>query len=274
MLKTRLHFFAPIIALVLPLAGLISVCAVSAETLQVGIEHAEYLPSIAAQSEVPSGDRTLLPGRATRYGAGVQENGQNQPPPRMVEWFQIPVWMAGTWSKQGDTTISATDLHSGYTQNLNQWTDNRMTVAFGHQIDRSGTIWQANILPAETDSMSGAKSVKFFATARKCERVNQQELVTRTHYIITESFAGTGQVVDQFQQESLNDYTICPDGRLLNRSSNRVFTYGGRPVRDGNLESKFSKLAPFAVKQVLDGVDLNETFKSFLLAQGRPDLVP
>ena len=246
---------------------------VGAETLQLGIEHSEYLPPISQDSGTDQSRHpvSLLSSNATRYGA--QQYYQSRPQ-KMVEWFQIPGWMAGTWSKQGDVTVSATDLVTGYSTKMNEWIDNRMTVSFGHQVDRSGTIWQANILPAETDSMSGAKSVRFIAVARKCERFSPSELVTRTHYIITESYGATGQICEQFQQESLNDYTMLNTGELMNRSSNRVFTYAGRPTRDGNLESRFNKLAGFSPRNELDGVDLRSAFTNFLASLGRPDLAP
>ncbi|MBK7836634.1 MAG: hypothetical protein IPJ49_02850 [Candidatus Obscuribacter sp.] len=135
-----------------------------AETLQIGIEHSDYLAPVSQidniAPQMTNRNPTMLPSNASRYQAGVSYEQASRPPQKMVEWFQIPKWMAGTWSKQGDTTISATDLRSGYTQQMNQWTDNRMSVAFGHQQDRSGSIWQANIL-AETDSISGSKQVKF-----------------------------------------------------------------------------------------------------------------
>lgn len=263
----------------------VSAGPVYSETLQGGIEHSDFLQPVSSiGSLAPQGSQqspTMLQSSAQRYGGGVsfaqaraQAQQQELKQQKMVEWFQIPKWMAGTWSKQGDTTVSATDLHSGYTERINKWTDNRMTVAFGHQMDRSGSIWQANILPAETDSISGAKSVRFIAVSRKCESFTPEKLITRTHYVVTETLPMTGQVCDQFQQESLNSYSFMPDGELVNNSSNRVFTANGQAVRDGLLESKFNRIANFAPKPVLDGVDLGQTFKSFLVAMGRPDLVP
>lgn len=249
------------------LAALVSVLAGAAispaycEVLQGGVNHADYLPSLRnspyAYADSPVG---ALQGQAGRQ---VQ---------RMVEWFKIPPWMAGTWSKQGDMTINAVDLRTGQGRTINQWTDNRMTVAFGHQIDRSGTIWQANILPSETDSISGGKSVRFLAVQRKCESYSPTGLITRTHYIITESYGN--QVAEEFQQESLNHYSALATGELLNRSSNRVFSYQGQATQDGNLESRFHKIADFRPVATLDGVDLNATFASFLQAIGRPDLIP
>ncbi|MBX9938375.1 MAG: hypothetical protein K2Y32_03950 [Candidatus Obscuribacterales bacterium] len=246
------------------------------ETIQGGISHAEYMPPLSAggnqqssyqQSSYPS---QLLSSSATRYGQQYYQPKLQ----KYVEWFQIPNWMAGTWSKQGDLTVSATDLNTGYRSNQQSWVDNRMVVTFGHQMDRQGGIWQANVLPAETDSMSGSKMVRFMAVSRRLEASDQSGLVTRTHYVITESSAGTGQIADQFQQESLNHYGILQDGELINRSSNRVFSYAGRPMRDGNLESRFNRVAAFSPRTELDGFDLAASFKQYLNSIGRGDLAP
>ena len=99
-------------------------------------------------------------------------------------------------------------------------------------------------------------------------------LCTRTHYVITETYGGSGQVADMFQQESLNRYTILPTGELQNLSSNRVFSYSGQPVRDGTLQSKFRKVGAFQPTAELSGIDLASALDRYLLAQGRADLAP
>lgn len=254
-----------------------------AETIQGGISHAEYMPPLSSQQNFGQqslGQQSpyqqspypgqLLSSSATRYGQQYYQPKLQ----KYVEWFQIPNWMAGTWSKQGDMTLSATDLNTGYRSNQQSWVDNRMVVTFGHQVDKQGGIWQANVLPAETDSMSGSKMVRFMAVSRRLEAADQSGLVTRTHYVITETSAGTGQIADQFQQESLNHYGILQDGELVNRSSNRVFSYAGRPMRDGNLESRFNRVSAFSPRTELDGFDLVASFKQYLNSIGRGDLAP
>jgi hypothetical protein len=103
--------------------------AALAETLQAGIEHSDYLPSVS---------NTYVPGYSHggysqgqsngNYRGGYQlETSQSdpthsnlyqqsasmqrpQPQQPVIEWFQIPKVMAGSWSKRGDVTLDVTDL--------------------------------------------------------------------------------------------------------------------------------------------------------------------
>ena len=149
--------------------------------------------------------------------------------------------------------------------------DNEMVVHMGHQLDKAGNVWHVNILPSERDSVSNGKQVKFMTVQQICEQSTPVNLSTRTHYVITETYP-TGQVADMFQQESLNHYFLVSAGEMENRSSNRVFTSSGQPVRDGTLESKFTRIGPFTPVPQMNGVDLQQALNQFLLSKGRADL--
>jgi hypothetical protein len=264
--------------------------AALAETLQAGIEHSDYLPSVS---------NTYVPGYSHggysqgqsngNYRGGYQlETSQSdpthsnlyqqsasmqrpQPQQPVIEWFQIPKVMAGSWSKRGDITVDVTDLRTGMKRASGAWMDNEMVVHMGHQLDKAGNVWHVNILPSEKDSVSNGKQVKFLTVQQICEQSTPVNLSTRTHYVITETYP-TGQVADMFQQESLNHYFLVSAGEMENRSSNRVFTSSGQPVRDGTLESKFTRIGPFTPVPQMNGVDLQQALNQFLLSKGRADL--
>lgn len=264
--------------------------AALAETLQAGIEHSDYLPSVS---------NTYVPGYSHggysqgqsngNYRGGYQlETSQSdqthsnlyqqsasmqrpQPQQPVIEWFQIPKVMAGSWSKRGDVTVDVTDLRTGMKRASGAWMDNEMVVHMGHQLDKAGNVWHVNILPSEKDSVSNGKQVKFLTVQQICEQSTPVNLSTRTHYVITETYP-TGQVADMFQQESLNHYFLVSAGEMENRSSNRVFTSSGQPVRDGTLESKFTRIGPFTPVPQMNGVDLQQALNQFLLSKGRADL--
>lgn len=264
--------------------------AALAETLQAGIEHSDYLPSVS---------NTYVPGYSHggysqgqsngNYRGGYQlETSQSdpthsnlyqqsasmqrpQPQQPVIEWFQIPKVMAGSWSKRGDVTVDVTDLRTGMKRASGAWMDNEMVVHMGHQLDKAGNVWHVNILPSEKDSISNGKQVKFLTVQQICEQSTPVNLSTRTHYVITETYP-TGQVADMFQQESLNHYFLVSAGEMENRSSNRVFTSSGQPVRDGTLESKFTRIGPFTPVPQMNGVDLQQALNQFLLSKGRADL--
>lgn len=279
------------VSLLLILALNLSVSqAALAETLQAGIEHSDYLPSVS---------NTYVPGYSHggysqgqsngNYRGGYQlETSQSdpthsnlyqqsasmqrpQPQQPVIEWFQIPKVMAGSWSKRGDVTVDVTDLRTGMKRASGAWMDNEMVVHMGHQLDKAGNVWHVNILPSEKDSVSNGKQVKFLTVQQICEQSTPVNLSTRTHYVITETYP-TGQVADMFQQESLNHYFLVSAGEMENRSSNRVFTSSGQPVRDGTLESKFTRIGPFTPVPQMNGIDLQQALNQFLLSKGRADL--
>lgn len=190
-----------------------------------------------------------------------------------IEWFMIPSWMAGVWLKSGDMTTHVTDLRTGVTSSQNEWTDNRMEVSWGHLQDARGNYWHVNLLPSERDGMSAGKLVRFLTVAQKCEGSSPQLLLTRTHYIVSESNPWNNQPVDTFQQESINQYEMSGQNEILNSSSNRVFTYQGVPVREGHLVSKFNKIRGFTPVATLNGVDLRASLNDYLKSHSQSNLV-
>lgn len=186
-----------------------------------------------------------------------------------VQWFMLPSWMAGTWRKDGDLTTRVTDLRSGSTSYNKTWTDNRLEAIWGHQRDSRGNYWHVNLLPSERDGLSGTTRVCFLTVAQQCERTDVSQLLTRTHYVVSESNAWNGQPLDTFQQESLNHYAMLGDGELLNSSSNRVFSYQGAPVRDGQLESRFRRVANFVPVESMGGIDLKASLSDYLDSIGQ-----
>lgn len=181
-----------------------------------------------------------------------------------VQWFMIPPSMAGVWLKDGDLTTQVTNLRTGRITPANTWTDNRLEALWGHQIDPQGNYWHVNLLPSERDGLSGAKRVRFLAVSQNCERTTASDLLTRTHYVVTESEEWNGQALDTFQQESLNHYSTTAPNELLNLSSNRVFTYDGQPVRDGQLQSKFRKIGNFRATEFMGGINLRDSLRDYL----------
>ena len=190
-----------------------------------------------------------------------------------MDWFQVPVWMAGEWTKQGDLTVSETELRTGQTNQNQGWTVDRMTVRWGTLADRAGNIWHALVLPSERDGESKGLHVKFLTSEHKVEQLNAQSMVTRTRYLITETDERTRQLANEFQQESLNHYTIMSDGELQNQSYNRMYDLSGKPYREGVLLSRFTKAGPFVPEKVRSGYDMEQSLNSYLYAHGLAQLM-
>lgn len=179
--------------------------------------------------------------------------------------------MAGTWTKRGDLTTSVTDMRSGITTPMNQWTDDELTRGWGHQLDKSGNVWHADFIPTEIDSTSSGKQVQFLTVALSLVSVDTQKLVTRARYQVSEG--SRGQIYSQFQQESLSSYMMMPDGEMQVQSSNRMYDMSGRPTRSGTLVSHYKRTAQFQPVATQKGIDLRLSLNQFLTEKGYSDLI-
>jgi len=220
-------------------------------------------------SSVSSAHSAFTQNYVPAFGVARLTAERTPDPPRpaqhyIVQWFMIPSWMAGVWQKDGDMTTHVTDLRTGRTSNQNEFTENRLQATWGHQRDSQGNYWHVNILPAERDGASAGKLVRFVTVNQNCESSTSAQLMTRTHYIVSESNPWSHQPIDTFQQESLNHYALSGQKQLINSSSNRVFTYQGEPVREGHLVSQFVKVGAFAPVASMNGIDLRASLNDFL----------
>jgi hypothetical protein len=229
----------------------LSICAVEVEAklLVGGVQQSGYLMPI------------------TPALSGEIAQAAQQP---SVNWSAIPRWMSGQWTKEGDVTISMTDLRTGTESSGNCWRANRITRQFGHQLDKAGDVWRALLVPAEEDGEAMQESVVFLLLAVKLESTTANELITRTRYLVSQS-SGWG-VCKQYQQESLNHYFPSKDGALQNRSYIRIFDLSGRPQRDAVLISQWRKVGPFQPVQTLHGIDLHESLNYYLHTHNLSDL--
>lgn len=188
-----------------------------------------------------------------------------------IVWVPIPKQLAGKWIKQGDLTVSYTDLRTGVTTPMNQWTQNVQTTTWGNQIDRQGNVWHGYSIPTEFDGISNGRCVRFTMVGGRREPSSSDHLVTRAHFIVVESLGA--QVVDAFQQETLNDLFLLPSGELENHGSTRDFTNEGQPIRQGMLVSRFAKVGSFEPVETQNGVDLLKSLNDYLRTHSMAQLV-
>jgi hypothetical protein len=234
-------------------------------TLFGGVSHSDFLAPVdpvrpALQSGGPqqgsqSTPEIISPTQGGSFRATVQNPA--------IEWFPIPKWMAGKWTKSGDVTKTVTDLRTGITSPVNEFIEDHMTVTWGYQTDTQGNVWHAHLVPSEREGMSQGKNVSFLIVNLKVLEATPQNLATRTHYVVRESVGQ--QLTDIFQQESLTHYE--PAGgmnRMDAISSNRVFTYQGQPKRDGAMVSHYERSANFEPIQTRQGVDLARSLNEYL----------
>jgi hypothetical protein len=240
--------------------------SVIAATLYGGVNHSDFLAPATQIDPTTQGQPQLTPQQAIpqtiepTLGASASRSTLQNP---AIEWFPIPSWMAGTWSKKGDTTQSVTDLRTGITTPMNEFIEDYMSVTWGYQKDSQGNVWHANLVPSERIGESQGKSIAFIIVNLKVIEATPQNLATRTHYIVKETLGR--QVADIFQQESLTHYQLAGSNfRMDAISSNRIFTYQGQPRRDGKLLSEYTKSAEFQSVNSKQGIDLAASLNEYL----------
>lgn len=284
------------------LSAVFTVCGVitaGATTLYAGVDHAEYLQPIEEEHGDAMNQRLQGQAGQPQYNPAAQQ-AMHQPQfdnpmaghadayhsvPRLagnvdlathvgptVEWFPIPKWMAGQWQKDGDLTVSYRDLRTNRFTSMSAWTENKMSSFWGHQTDREGNVWHADILPIERDGWSKGKLARFMMVALKCEHSSPKQIVTRARYMVTETYNGSGPIIDMFQQESLNDYTLLPDGEMENISSNRIYSAQGLPLREGGLVSRLRRMGPFTPVPTQSNIDLRKSLNDYLRLHGMANL--
>lgn len=232
-------------------------------TLYGGVNHSDFLAPVdpvrpaAQQNPVPQ--QTTPQDIDPRLGASQSATVQNP----AIEWFPIPNWMAGKWSKKGDITQSVTDLRTGVTTPMNEFIEDYMTVTWGHQTDSQGNVWHANLVPSERLGESQGKNVSFLIVNLRILEATPQNLAMRTHYIVRETIGR--ELSDIFQQESLTHYQLAGANEQMDAvSSNRVFSYQGQPKRDGKLISHYTKSSNFEPLQSKQGIDLAASLNQYL----------
>jgi hypothetical protein len=247
----------------------VSDSACFATTLFGGATHAEYLPPVSQQrtvpaptfsSETPSADRIVRPGAAPSVASP------------QIYWQKLAPWMGGVWKKRGDMTVQVTDPRTGITSPTNEWTDDEMTITFGHIRDAEGNIWHAYLIPSERDGRSSGQVVRF-VTVEFQGQWQPPNVVSRARYLISEA-SDPSNLRFLYQEESLNEYSSISETEMQNYSSDKMFDYEGRPVRQGLLVSRFKRVKPFTPAQEENGIPLMPSFKAYLTSQGLENLIP
>ncbi len=234
-------------------------------TLYGGVNHSDFLAPVDPVK--PTAQQNPVAQRATpqtidpTLGSSEARSATVQNP--AIEWFPIPTWMAGKWSKKGDITQSVTDLRTGMTTPMNEFIEDYMTVTWGYQTDSQGNVWHANLVPSERKGESQGKDVSFLIVNLKILEATPQNLATRTHYIVRETVGR--ELADLFQQESLTHYQLVGSNNQMDAvSSNRVFSYQGQPKRDGKLLSHYTKTNNFEPLPTKQGIDLAASLNQYL----------
>ncbi len=228
-----------------------------ADTIQVGIEHKEFLPPVPQQYK--SGTSFAAPAPAAK-----------------VTWFPVPEWMAGTWLKEGDTETYLRDFRTGQEMRRPIWMNNRVQLSFGHQRDALGTVWHAEILPFRADGNRGNNTTdKRYVMDISCLNSSPQTVALGFRSLIVVVNPNTNRINNTDQQEEIVTFRPAASPGLLDTSSStKTFDENGQPLLQLASNTERKKLADFMPVNQLNGINLTESLFEFLAANNMSNRIP
>lgn len=218
----------------------------SAKIIQAKIEHREVLP------EVPS---------TFQKGSVVNFNNLKS----RVEWFPIPDWMAGRFTKEGDIETFEEDFQSGRTDYRQVWLENKVSLSFGHQSDFLNTIWHAEVLPFRADGKRGRDRDQRYVVEMNCLKSSKETVVLRFHTIVV-TLDRKGRVRQSRQQEEIVKFYPQDSRFIASTSSTKTFSSKGKPLYRLDSHTKRLKTARYKPVSHMGGIDLKKSLNDFLVS--------
>jgi hypothetical protein len=242
-------------ATLLTLCLLLGQLPCSAETLQGGVEHREYLPAMPQE---------LQPGSAYQ---GTQSQ------PTSVIWYQIPDWLAGTW--QSDfITNTVTQVYSQAAPKHRASGPMKHVSTFGTLKDATGHIWHADVLP-HVGLWEGAQEEVQTTVEKQCMHTGDDKVVLHIHNNSVYLDPSKRAVVYSEQVDGFKSLMpIYQTGEVGNYDDIQEYDSMGRPLDRYIATTKMRKIQDFAPTNSENGVDLQSSFAQYLTSQGRTDLIP
>lgn len=191
-------------------------------------------------------------------------------------WSPIPKWMAGTWQFKSETVtymrpINDTKRYPKVPFVLR----NEFQKSFGHQIDKSGQIWDYIKAPYSYTCKVDNGCIAY----NRCISV---EVVAQDAESYVRKVAGDDSVVEPRSQqilltlskECISRYTTMGDDAFRIDASTKIFDREGNPTLLKISNMMGMRLKPFERVDEKDGENLKQLFVDFLKASGKADLVP
>lgn len=190
------------------------------------------------------------------------------------QWYWIPNWFAGTWSRQAVTTVSEFDCKSGSTKQLKVTASARSYDQEGWQQDAKNNCWNCDHTPFRTESFGDSYRQIFIIHSVKPLQVTEEK--------VTKEFIGTGALVDiatgvikhTAKARSVQTYTKGVDGYMTCKSVTTEYDATGNQTRISNSETEYKQVAEFQPHHQHEGKDMRISFRDFLVARGTANLIP
>jgi len=220
--------------------------------IQAEIEHKDYLPGVP-----------------DTFASGAVLNTDKLE--KRVEWFPVPDWMAGTFTKEGDMETFEKDFQTGAEKRENYWMENRVTLSFGHQRDALNTIWHAEVVPFRADGSRGRSRDQRYVIGMSCLKSSPESVVLKFHSVVV-ALDDHDRVRGSKQQEEI--VSFFPGGGnnfIATTSSTKTFSESGQPLYQLDSHTKRLKTRGFFEEDFLSGIDLKRSLYDFLAGRNMQD---
>ncbi|MBX9666755.1 MAG: hypothetical protein K2X93_04010 [Candidatus Obscuribacterales bacterium] len=185
--------------------------------LRATIQHSESLPPLPAKYQT-----------GAFLGAYGLPPLTGRPEPPITVQFKVPEWLAGTWRRNSSTETKRTELPSGKALKPAGTTAAVTSDIFGTYRDKEGQIWQLFSSQHATGEVDRGDLVDHHrVTKYNLEIVGAKSAVVEVrayHLVLSKK---KHRIVQSYQDEELNTYSLVADGKLRTDSSVKVFDGNG-----------------------------------------------
>jgi hypothetical protein len=202
-----------------PIAGFTPVASAGPK-LQGVIHHSDTLPPLPAKFRA-----------GAFYGAYGLPSPTGAREPRVNVQFKIPDWLAGKWERSHSVETQRTELPSNKALKPAGMQTAKSQDIFGTYQDKNGQIWQI----FSSDHATGEVDRGEFTDRHTVTRYNLEVIGERTAVVEVRAFhlvvsKKTQRIVQSYQDEEFNTYTLIGEGIVKTDSSVKVFDGDGNPT--------------------------------------------
>lgn len=234
--------------------------ALSARTLEGGIQHLDIMPSI--QKEFRKGNR---------LDASIFKNIDSS-----NHWVKIPKWMAGTWLVREEVAIFRKNFITGHQTTAPHKFKAHQKFIYGMQVDRQGDIWHYVGTPYKSQTRLSRYDEIHFVKEKNYDAYDDQSVQFKSIVNVIRTKRSSSKIADSYQQESITRYVPLDEGTgdIQLTASTKSFDQDGKPIIRADNRARVRKVGKFHEVRFHKKKDMRKLFTEFLIATGRSNLLP
>lgn len=186
-------------------------------SLKATIQHSDSLPPLPAKYQT-----------GAFLGAYGLPPLTGRPEPKTTVQFKVPDWLAGRWQRSASNETKRTELPSGKALKPAGITQAVTSDIFGSYRDNEGQIWQVFSSQHATGEVDRGDLIDHHTVTKyNLEVVGAKSAVVEVrayHLVVSKK---QHRIVQSYQDEELNTYTLVADGKVRTDSSVKVFDGAG-----------------------------------------------